>query len=104
MIEKVKDLSIGLTNWFPEGNNPYQIMTCLLEECGELAQQINHFEGSGIKSEKYGEPNREHLADEIKGVLSCVFRLVNYYDIEEELSLSIDKSLQHLYENGHLKK
>ncbi|MCP4755341.1 MAG: hypothetical protein GY866_31135 [Proteobacteria bacterium] len=102
MIEKLKALSVGLTRWFPNGNNPYQIMTCLLEECGELAQQINHFEGSGIKKEKYGEPNREHLAKEIKGVLSCVFRLIDYYGIEQELDISLDESIQNLRKNGYL--
>jgi NTP pyrophosphatase (non-canonical NTP hydrolase) len=33
-------------------------MTRLLEECGELAKEVNHFEGTGIKRQKYGEPDK----------------------------------------------
>jgi NTP pyrophosphatase (non-canonical NTP hydrolase) len=36
-------------------------MTRLLEESGELAQQVNHFEGAGVKREKYGEPDGKNL-------------------------------------------
>ena len=38
----------------------------ILEECGEVASEVNHFEKSGIKTLKHGEPSKQHLADEIK--------------------------------------
>ena len=61
------------------------MMTRLLEECGELAQQVNHFEGSGVKREKHGGPDRAALANEIKQVIVCALRVAQYYDVEKEL-------------------
>lgn len=92
-MEKLYLLAKGLNARFPKGVEPYQIMTCLAEECGEVAQQVNHWEDSGIKRLKYGEPSKDALAGELKNVLSTVFRLVLYYHVEEELEKSIDNSL-----------
>jgi NTP pyrophosphatase (non-canonical NTP hydrolase) len=47
-----------LNKRFPDGNQPFQIITCLCEEAGELAQVVNHFEGS-VKRQKMGEPSRD---------------------------------------------
>jgi NTP pyrophosphatase (non-canonical NTP hydrolase) len=40
MLEKLFIITEDLTQRFPDGNNPFQIMTRLLEECGELAEQV----------------------------------------------------------------
>lgn len=37
---------------FPKGVEPYQMATRLLEECGEVAAEINLWEDSGIKRKK----------------------------------------------------
>ena len=37
---------------FPEGVKPYQMATRLLEECGEIASEINLLEDSGIKRQR----------------------------------------------------
>ena len=58
----------GLNAKFPDGNAPFQIMTRLCEEAGELAQALNYIERSGVKVEKYGLPDLEHLADEVHQV------------------------------------
>ena len=39
----------GYNKKYPEGNTPFQIITRLCEEAGELASAVNHFEGSGAK-------------------------------------------------------
>lgn len=57
MLKKLISVSPGIIHRFPEGNNPFQSITRLLEDSSELAQQANHFEGSGIKLEKYGDPD-----------------------------------------------
>jgi NTP pyrophosphatase (non-canonical NTP hydrolase) len=43
-MEKLYALAKGYTNRFPNGNQPYQITTRILEECGEVASEVNHFE------------------------------------------------------------
>ena len=51
-LEKLYAICRGLNHRFADGDAPFQIMTRLLEECGELAEQVNHFEGKGVKREK----------------------------------------------------
>jgi NTP pyrophosphatase (non-canonical NTP hydrolase) len=100
MLEKLIAVNKGLAHVFPHGNTPFQIMTRLLEECGELAQQVNHFENTGVKRKKHGEPDRAKLAKEVQDVLRCVFQLVEYYGLEEELAASIEKSYQQQKKEG----
>lgn len=94
MLAQIDCINRELNRIFPNGNDPFQIMTRLLEECGELAQQVNHFEATGIKREKHGEPSREKMAKEVQDVLRCVFQLVDYYELGDALSASIAKSAQ----------
>jgi len=102
MIDKIKAVNHGLARKFPNGISPFQIMTRLLEEGGELAQQVNLFEDQGIKRQKYGDPDRAKLAQEVKGVLLAVFQIVDYYDLEAELDSSLDYTLGKLKRDGYL--
>jgi NTP pyrophosphatase (non-canonical NTP hydrolase) len=88
---------------FPDGHDPFQIMTRLLEECGELAQQVNHFQSSGVKRERHGEPNREALAKEVRQALIGVLQIAIYYGIEDEVEASLEGSYQRLVQEGHIK-
>ncbi len=99
-MEKLYLLAKGYTNRFPNGNEPYQITTRLLEECGEVANEVNHFEKSGIKSLKHGEPSKQHLADEIKQAVNALMQLAVYYNVEAELEKSIDISLEKMRNEG----
>lgn len=99
-MEKLYLLAKGYTNRFPNGNEPYQITTRLLEECGEVASEVNHFEKSGIKSLKHGEPSKQHLADEIKQAVNALMQLAVYYNVEKELEKSIDISLEKMRNEG----
>lgn len=59
---KLYKLVEGYNNRFPEGREPFQMVARVLEECGEVASEVNHFQGSGLKRQKRGEPNKDHLA------------------------------------------
>lgn len=102
MIESIHAINVGLRTKFPGGNQPFQIMTRLLEECGELAQQVNHFEGSGTKGRKMGEPSKAALADEIKGVLLNAFQVADYYDVLPDLEKAIAAMQSRLERDGFL--
>lgn len=102
MLESVRAINQGLAQKFPEGNKPYQIMTRLLEEGGELAQQVNHFENSGVKRDKHGQPDRAKLAQEVKGVLLTLFQVVDYYQLEPELQASLAHTVDRLRTDGFL--
>ena len=99
-MEKLWAVTVGLNRRFPQGHDPFQIMTRLLEECGELAQQVNHFEGAGVKREKYGEPDRTELAKEVMDVLRGALQIAIYYGIESELEARIEASYQRMRDEG----
>ena len=101
-MEKLYKLAKGYTNRFPAGNDPYQIATRILEECGEVASEVNHFEKSGIKALKHGEPSKQHMADEIKQAVNALVQLAVYYNVEDELEASIDRSLEKMKKEGLL--
>ena len=93
-MEKLYLLAKGYSARFPNGNEPYQIVTRILEECGEVASEVNHFEKSGIKALKHGEPDKQHMADEIKQAINALIQLAQYYNVENEIEISIDSSLE----------
>jgi NTP pyrophosphatase (non-canonical NTP hydrolase) len=102
MLEKPFAITRGMNHRFPRGNDPFQMMTRLLEEAGELAQQVNHFEGSGVKLEKHGPPDRAKLAKEIMDVLRCTLQVAVYYGVEAEVEATLETSYQRLLSEGHI--
>lgn len=79
---------------FPEGVQPYQMAARLLEECGEVAAEINLWEGSGLKRQKHGEPKKENIANEIRQAMVELVKIACYYHAEQELEASIQASLE----------
>lgn len=91
-LDKLYAITQGLNRRFPDGNDPFQMMTRLFEEGGELAQMVNHFEGTGIKAEKYGAPDKKKLAKEVMDLLRCGLQVAIYYGLERELEEKINES------------
>ncbi len=85
---------------FPKGVEPFQMATRLLEECGEVAKEVNHWEDSGIKRQKYGEPSKEKLANELRQSIVELFKIAAYYAVEKELEASIEQSLERSRSEG----
>jgi NTP pyrophosphatase (non-canonical NTP hydrolase) len=92
-MEKLYKLVEGYFKRYPEGVDPFQMATRLLEECGEVAREVNHFEDSGVKRIKYGEPSKSGMAMEIMQALQALMQIAVYYHVEEELERGIDRSL-----------
>lgn len=95
-------LAQGMNARFPEGNEPYQIMTRLLEECGEVAKEVHRFEKSGTKIARHGAGSKEDLAAEVKDVMNALMQLVLYYGIEKEVLQAVHNSIRSLREEGYL--
>jgi NTP pyrophosphatase (non-canonical NTP hydrolase) len=100
LFAKLNLVNAGLRRRYPQGIEPFQIMTRLLEECGELAEQVNLFEDTGIKRAKVGEPDWAKLAKEVQDVLRCALQIAEHYGIEEELVASIEASLHRMVQEG----
>ena len=98
LLEKIQTINQALAQRFRDGNDPFQIITRLAEECGELAAQVNHFEGGGIKREKHGEPDRMKLAKEVQDVIRCALQVAEYYGIEEEFVASVQRDYERAVE------
>ncbi len=99
LLDKVTAINEGLRTAFGEDGSPFEIATRLLEEAGELAAEINHFEDSGVKRAKHGEPDRMALAKEVQDVIRCALQVAYYYDLDAELEASVEKSYQQHLEN-----
>ena len=99
-MQRLLDVSAGLAHRFPDHNGPFEIMTRLLEECGELAAQINHFEERGVKRQKHGAPDKTHLAKEVQDVMRAALQVALYYQIEDELQASIDQAYERMRGEG----
>lgn len=85
---------------FPKGVEPYQMATRLLEECGEVAAEINLWEDSGIKRKKHGDPKKEDIANEIRQSIVELCKIAKYYEVEKELEQSIENSLNQSRKEG----
>ena len=94
-MERLYRMVEGSNRKFPDGVDPYQMATRLLEECGEVASEINHWENSGTKKQK--------LADELRQAMAELIKIAMYYHVEKELEASIDKKLQQYQKEGLLK-
>src|SRR5579884_1474691 len=101
-LQRLYAIVDGLNRRFPDGNDPFQMMTRLCEEAGELATEVNHFEKCGVKLQKRGEPDRKALAAEIRDVLGAALCLARYYGVEEELREAIDLRYQKLASDGYI--
>jgi predicted enzyme related to lactoylglutathione lyase/NTP pyrophosphatase (non-canonical NTP hydrolase) len=102
MLEELLTITEGMRRRFPDGNEPFQIMTRLLEECGELAQVVNHFEGTGVKREKYGEPDTAKLAKEVMDVLGCALQVALHYGVTDDVEALLADRHQRLTREGFI--
>jgi NTP pyrophosphatase (non-canonical NTP hydrolase) len=102
-LEKIPILADALHQRF-SGREPFQIVTRLLEECGELAQEVSHFEGSETKLAKYGVPSKENFAKEVLDVLRLVFQIVQHYKLEPELRAKINSTYDRCLNEGLIKE
>lgn len=102
MLNELKTLAEGMNKRFPEGNQAYQITTRLLEECGEVAKEVNRFENSGTKTLRHGKGSKEDLASEIKDAMNALMQLALFYDAVDEVEEMIQKSIAQLRGEGYI--
>jgi NTP pyrophosphatase (non-canonical NTP hydrolase) len=89
----------GLNKRFPGGDDPFRILSRLMEETGELAQEVHHFEG--LKGHRRQDPpDKDHLAKECLDIFTAVLHLAQHYRIENELSARIDEHYRMVISEG----
>ena len=93
-MERFYKMAEASNKRFPNGVEPYQMATRLLEECGEVAAEINLWEDSGLKRQMHGAPKKENIANEIRQAMVELVKIAKYYHVEQELEESIEESLK----------
>ena len=93
-MERFYKMAEASNKRFPNGVEPYHMATRLLEECGEVAAEINLWEDSGLKRQKHGAPKKENIANEIRQAMVELVKIAKYYHVEQELEESIEESLK----------
>lgn len=100
MIEKLYRVDEALQRRFPGPRDPFRILARLMEESGELADQVHLFENVGRKRSSGRQPVAEEMAKEIKQVLLAALDIARYYGIEEQLAASVQESYQRAIADG----
>jgi NTP pyrophosphatase (non-canonical NTP hydrolase) len=97
--DKLQAIIEYLKQRFPKGNTPHHMLGRLLEETGELAEQVHHFEGDGIKKDKLGEPDKKKFAKEVQDVVRILVEITEYYGLKKEIQDSIEDSYKKISGN-----
>ncbi|WP_221320936.1 hypothetical protein [Actinoplanes sp. L3-i22] len=77
------------TRRFPDHNGPFERLARLLEEAGELAPQVNHAEGTGVKVAKLGRFDPAKMGKEIEDVLRTALGIAVHYDLVDDVRAGI---------------
>jgi NTP pyrophosphatase (non-canonical NTP hydrolase) len=101
-MEKWYKIVRGMWKRFPEGVEPFKMVARVLEECGEVASEVNHLENTGIKNQKNGEPKKENLAKEVMQAMRALTEIIVYYNVEKEFELEFNSSFNKLQKEGHI--
>jgi NTP pyrophosphatase (non-canonical NTP hydrolase) len=87
---------------FPNGLDPFKMVTRLAEECGEVAVEVQRFEGEGLKVEKLGSPDGEKMAKEVLDVMTAALTIAVHYDLVDTLLARLESSIGRAVSDGHL--
>ena len=80
--------------------DPFRILACLMEESGELADQVHLREAVGRKRENDRPPDDLELAKEIRDIMTAVLDIARYYGIEEQLEQRVTQSCRRTVNEG----
>lgn len=100
MIVKLYKICEALAVRFPGSNDPFRYLARLMEESGELAEQVHIREGTGRKRGIHPEPNDEALAKEVQVVMTAVLDIVRHYGLQEALENRVDAGYRRAVAEG----
>ena len=100
MVDKLYKICEALSRRFPGSSDPFRILARLMEESGELADQVHLRESVGRKRDAHGEPDDEHLAKEIQDVMTAVLDIARHYGIEKKLEARVDAGYRRAVSEG----
>jgi NTP pyrophosphatase (non-canonical NTP hydrolase) len=90
MIRKLYKICEALENRFPGNRDPFRILARLMEESGELADQVHVREDVGRKRESGRLPDEAAMVEEIQDILTAVLDMVRFYHLEDRLAERVE--------------
>ena len=78
---------------FPDGLDPFKMVTRLVEECGELATEVQIWEDEGVKRSKHGDPDASRTAKEVVDVLTAALTIADHYGLLDDVSRRVETSI-----------
>jgi NTP pyrophosphatase (non-canonical NTP hydrolase) len=99
---QLTELVAALDRRFPQHNGPFERVSRLAEEAGELAGAVNHAEGMGVKKDKHGEPSLDNLVKEVEDVLRAAVGIAKHYDVLDRVRDSIAGHHASYREQGYI--
>jgi len=88
-MHKLFKISEGLNKRFPNNENPFRILARLMEESGELADQVHKFERVGREIKLQEPPDKENMAKECMDIMTSVLNIVMYYGVQSEFEAKV---------------
>ncbi|HEY2708919.1 MAG TPA: hypothetical protein VGI95_12775 [Caulobacteraceae bacterium] len=104
LLDHLWTSNLALRRRFPNGVEPFRIISRLAEECGELSAEVQLWEDQGVKRAKHGDPDPHKLATEVMDVMRAALAVAEYYHVEPELSAAIRGSIERAVTAGLLSR
>ena len=101
-MKKIQMVAEAQTQRFPNGDNPFKILSRLLEESGEVAWEINHYERNGICLEKLNSERKSELVAETYQVMIAICQLIQYFNLEDDFKNRIEEVFQEYIDKKYI--
>jgi NTP pyrophosphatase (non-canonical NTP hydrolase) len=102
-MEILMKIAQAQTKRFPAGEDPYKNVCRILEEAGEVAWEINHYERKGIPIDKGNRQDKEHIVLEAFQLCEVTCQLLQYFDLTTDFKDFIADTYQTYIEKGYIK-
>jgi len=102
LLDHLWTSNLVLRRRFPNGVEPFKIISRLAEECGELSAEVQLWEDQGVKRAKHGDPDPHKLATEVMDVMRAALAIAEYYHVERELLAAIQGTIERAVAAGLL--
>lgn len=99
---QLAEIVAALDQRFPDHNGPFERVSRLAEEAGELAAAVNHAEGMGVKHDKHGPPDLDNLVKEVQDVLRCALGIAHHYGVTDRIRASMAEHHRRYRDEGYI--
>lgn len=102
LLSKISLVAQAQSKRFPNGDEPFKIMSRLLEECGEVSWELNHYERMNISVERNCKNNKENIVAEAYQVVMVLSQLLQYFDLSDDFINRIEMVYKEYQDKGYI--